>query len=81
MDPCARKPGAGKSIAGTYQISGTGLDNSGAVSGTFVDPDRTLALAPTDTTKLTYNVTARWTGDEIRAMYTTSACLASRPGR
>jgi len=70
----------GAPVSGSYSIQGIGLDNQGTVSGTFADPDLMLTLRPSDSSKCTYNLTATWSGRQIRATYLTSQCFVVAAG-
>ena len=71
---------SGNTLGGSYHLTGIGLDNAGTVAGTFMDPQVSLTLTPTDTTKCTYDVGATWEGGELRATYTTSGCFVVASG-
>jgi hypothetical protein len=69
-----------RTVQGSYTVTGIGLDTAGTVSGTFVDPDLTLELEPTDSAHCGYDMDAEWTGDELRATYNATRCFVVSQG-
>jgi hypothetical protein len=75
-----KMPSPDAGVTGSYHITGINLDNTGAITGTFTDPDLSLVLTATDSAHCGYTVTATWDDGVIHAKYATRTCFIVMTG-